>query len=33
MKCKYCGSKNVSKVCDPITKKCHSICNDCGKKQ
>ena len=29
MKCPKCGETMV-KVCDPVTKECHWICNGCG---
>lgn len=32
MKCPKCKGDMV-KVCDPVTKKCYWICNDCGYKR
>ena len=31
--CKYCGSDQLQRTCDPITKKCKTVCKKCMKEQ
>ena len=31
--CRFCGSDKLKRICDPITKKCKTICTKCMKEQ